>query len=74
MYASAPTPNGPGKTAQEDLPRLKVIVCATLMGQSLDVTRKLTYRTRDVAPPGAHSHIANNHLEWIVFDPAQILP
>lgn len=65
---------GPVKTSQKDLAEIIIIVCATLMGHPLGVTGAEAYRTPDVVHPNAHSHIGHTALEWIVSDPAQIIP
>jgi hypothetical protein len=62
------------KTRLEDLPGMKLIVCAVLMGRAMTVTRDETWRTNGVADPTAHSHVSPNKLEYIVFDTAQIVP
>lgn len=53
---------------------LKLIVCATLMGRSRLMFREDNWRTQSTPYWGADSHIGNSELEYIVFDPAQILP
>jgi hypothetical protein len=62
------------KTKPEDLPGMKLIVCAVLMGRARTVTRDETWRTNGLADPTAHSHVSPNKLEYIVFDTAQIVP
>ena len=52
----------------------KLIVCATLMGRSVKVDRSNNLREESRALEGYDSHIANRDLEYIVFEPAQILP
>ena len=53
---------------------MKLFVCATLMGLSVDMTRGDNWRERSEPYPGAHSHVGNSKYEYIVFDSAQILP
>ncbi|KAI1386343.1 ADP-ribosylation [Hypoxylon trugodes] len=53
---------------------IKLIVCATLMGVSANMTRNDNWREQSEPYPGADSHVANRDLEYIVFDTAQILP
>ncbi|KAI0840903.1 hypothetical protein F5Y06DRAFT_262021 [Hypoxylon sp. FL0890] len=53
---------------------IKLIVCATLMGRSANISRADNWREQTVPYPGADSHVANRGLEYIVFDTAQILP
>ncbi|PVH83923.1 hypothetical protein DL98DRAFT_584948 [Cadophora sp. DSE1049] len=62
------------RTKSDDIPGLRLIVCATLMGRSLKVTRKATRRTPNLAAADANSHISPNKLVYIVFDSAQIIP
>ena len=62
------------ETRPSDLPGLKLIVCATLMGRTAQLNRGDDWRSRSEPYPGADSHAANNSLEYIVFDAAQILP
>ncbi|KAG0645998.1 hypothetical protein D0Z07_7893 [Hyphodiscus hymeniophilus] len=62
------------QTRAEDLPGLRLIVCAVLMGRALMVTRQVTRRTRDLADTTANSHVSPNKLEYVVFDKAQIIP
>ncbi|KAI0152354.1 hypothetical protein F4776DRAFT_601240 [Hypoxylon sp. NC0597] len=53
---------------------IKLLVCATLMGRSANVSREDNWREQTEPYPGADSHVANRELEYIVFDTAQILP
>ncbi|KAI1142288.1 hypothetical protein F5Y05DRAFT_370353 [Hypoxylon sp. FL0543] len=53
---------------------IKLIVCATLMGRSANISREDNWREQTEPYPGADSHVANRELEYIVFDSAQILP
>ncbi|KFX97827.1 hypothetical protein V490_02604 [Pseudogymnoascus sp. VKM F-3557] len=53
---------------------LKLIVCATLMGRPAQMSRQDCWWTRSEPYPGAHSHVGNNMLEYVVFNSAQILP
>jgi len=62
------------KTKPEDLPGLRLIVCAVLMGRTLGVTRDETRRTTEIADTSAHSHVSPNQCEYVVFDNAQIIP
>jgi hypothetical protein len=62
------------KTKPEDLPGMKLIVCAVLMGRAMTVTRDEARRTNGLADPTAQSHVSPNKLEYIVFDTAQIVP
>lgn len=75
-YASSYVENNytPSKTSPEDLPGLRIIICATIMGRPLSVTRDATRRTEGVAEKGAHSHVSPNMLEYVVFEPTQIIP
>lgn len=53
---------------------LKLIVCATLMGRSVKVDRSFALWQESDVLTGYDSHVANRNFEYIVFDPAQILP
>jgi len=53
---------------------LKLIVCATLMGRSVQLSRDDDWRSQEVAMSEADSHVANREFEYVVFDRAQILP
>lgn len=53
---------------------LKLIICATLMGRSVNVDRSFALWQESDVLAGYDSHVANRDLEYIVFDPAQILP
>jgi Poly(ADP-ribose) polymerase catalytic domain len=62
------------ETAARDIPGLKLIVCATLMGRAATMHRADNWREFGQTRPDAESHISDNQLEYIVFDSAQILP
>jgi hypothetical protein len=53
---------------------LKLIVCATIMGRKKMITRQDDWRLHRESYPGSDSHVANQQLEYIVFDKTQILP
>ncbi|KAI2607296.1 ADP-ribosylation [Hypoxylon fragiforme] len=53
---------------------IKLIVCATLMGRTAQVSREDNWRDQTEPYPGSESHVANRNLEYIVFDSAQVLP
>ncbi|KAF6812423.1 parp domain-containing protein [Colletotrichum sojae] len=53
---------------------LKLIVCATIMGRPRQMFREDNWRQQSEPYEGADSHVANRELEYIVFDPAQIIP
>ncbi|KAI0004441.1 ADP-ribosylation [Xylariaceae sp. FL0662B] len=53
---------------------IKLLVCATLMGRTAQMHREDNWRSESEPYPGADSHVANRGLEYIVFDPRQILP
>jgi hypothetical protein len=61
-------------TRVEDIPGMRIIVCAVLMGRPLLVTRDETRRTENIAQKNAHSHVSPNKLEYVVFNSAQIIP
>lgn len=62
------------KTRLEDMPGLRLIICAVLMGRPLQVTREATRRTTEIANETANSHVSPNLCEYIVFEGAQIIP
>jgi hypothetical protein len=53
---------------------LKLIACAVLMGRAATMTRADNWRTQERPFPGSDSHVANNQMEYIVFESARILP
>jgi hypothetical protein len=62
------------KTRLEDMPGLRLIICAVLMGRPLQVAREATRRTTEIADKTANSHVSPNLCEYIVFKAAQIIP
>lgn len=44
------------------------------MGCPLEVTRKTTRRTNDIASEDANSHVSPDRMEYVVFDTGQIIP
>ncbi|KAK3618366.1 hypothetical protein LTR22_026402 [Elasticomyces elasticus] len=52
------------------VPGMRLIVCATLMGRPREVTPAEAWRTTGVH----HPHVSPNKLEYVVFDAAQIIP
>ena len=57
-----------------ELPGMRIVVCATLMGRPVQVSREETRRTEGLFTEHADSHVSPNGLEYIVFDTAQIIP
>jgi hypothetical protein len=57
-----------------DVPGIRIVVCATLMGRPIQVSRAETRRTEGLFDEQADSHVSPNGLEYIVFDTAQIIP
>ncbi|EWC45200.1 hypothetical protein DRE_06088 [Drechslerella stenobrocha 248] len=53
---------------------LKLIVCATIMGRPARLSRTDNWRDQSTPYPGADSHVANNDLEYVVFQPRQCIP
>ena len=53
---------------------LKLVVCATIMGRARSMYREDGWRQQDEAFEGADSHVANEGMEYIVFDRAQTIP
>ncbi|KAF5334856.1 hypothetical protein D9758_014299 [Tetrapyrgos nigripes] len=62
------------QTKPGGIPGLKLLVCATIMGRSAQLSRADNWREQSRPYPGSDSHIANEGREFIVFDNAQILP
>ncbi|KAK3674982.1 hypothetical protein LTR78_005326 [Recurvomyces mirabilis] len=63
-----------GFTSPSSIPRFRLLVYATLMGRSIQVTREERRRQEGVANADADSHVSPNKMEYIVFDSAQIIP
>lgn len=57
-----------------DVPGMRIVVCATLMGRPVQVSRDATRRTEGISDQNADSHVSPNGLEYVVFDEAQIIP
>lgn len=57
-----------------DVPSVRLIVCATIMGRAATLTRDDNWRLDGHAYPNSDSHVANNGMEYIVFAASQILP
>ncbi len=57
-----------------DVPGMRLIVCATLMGRSMQVAPFEARRVDGTLNPEAHSHVAKTGLEYIVFESSQIIP
>lgn len=57
-----------------DVPGMRMVVCATLMGRSIQVSRYETRRRPDLFDHRADSHVNGHQNEYIVFDSAQIIP
>jgi len=53
---------------------LKLVVCATIMGRTRSMYREDGWREHEEAFEGADSHIANDGMEYIVFNRAQTIP
>ena len=61
-------------TKEKEIPGLKLIVCATLMGRYGNMTRADNWRLKSEPLPGLDSHVANGDMEYIVFNSGQVLP
>ena len=81
MYASVYLdynyPTNPVVMQPADVPGMRLLICATLMGRPME--RQVNQRPRQGHASGllsdqAHSHVSPNQLEYIVFDDAQIIP
>lgn len=64
----------PSPTKYNEFASLKLIACATLTGICRYMLRDDNWRHQDAPYPGAHCHAANDLLEYVVFDTAQITP
>lgn len=65
---------GHGWQNPADVPGMRMVVCATLMGRAVTVSRGDTRRTIGISDDKADSHVSWNQEEYIVFDSAQIIP
>lgn len=77
MYASAYTTFQSGSmhiTKPSDVPGFRLVVCATLMGNPLRVERHEARGADGLLGDNAHSHVSPGGMEYIVFNPAQIIP
>lgn len=63
-----------GAAKFDELAGLKLIVCATIMGRCRYMTRDAYWFSQAEPWPGAHSHVADDMLEYVVFNEAQIIP
>jgi hypothetical protein len=77
MYLDYNYPTNPVVVQPADVPGMRLLVCATLMGRPME--RQLDQRRKQGHAPGllsdqAHSHVSPNQLEYVVFDNAQIIP
>lgn len=57
-----------------DVPGMRIVVCATLMGRALQVERATARGAENLLRENVHSHVSPNRLEYIVFNSAQIIP
>lgn len=57
-----------------NLPGLRLIVCATLMGLPIAVDSRDAHDVDSLLGRHCHSHVSRNELEYIVFHSAQIIP
>jgi hypothetical protein len=69
-YSSKPLGYAQG-TKRHDVPEMKLIVCAVLMGRALDWSMTLS---TGLADPSAHSLVSPDRMEYVIFDAAQIVP
>lgn len=61
-------------TRPSDLPGMRLLVCATLMGRALEVARSTARRVTEILDETANSHVSPCGMEYIVFDSMQIIP
>ena len=65
----------PGAATQpNDVPGMRLVVCATLMGRPMRVGYAEAWSKTEPLSKEAHSHVSPNELEYIVLDSAQIIP
>ena len=57
-----------------EVPGMRLIICATLMGVPLLTDRASARRRHGVCSPDAHSHVSPGGFEYVVFNSAQIIP
>lgn len=62
------------ETKSSQLPGLKLLVCATIMGRSAVLGYDDNWYDRNEPYPGAESHVNASQYAYIVFNSAQILP
>ena len=85
MFASRYTDYGSGTITRDgswsapasQIPGMRLIVCAALLGRQRTVTRATAYRVDEVLGGeggGFHSHVSQNGYECIVFENSQIIP
>ena len=55
-------------------PKIKILVCATLMGRAAQMYSSDNWRSQTQPYPNADSHIANEGNEYVVFSNMQIVP
>lgn len=56
-----------------EIPGMRIVVCATLMGRSLQVSRDEAEDTHN-RDPTVQSHVSPDKMEYVVFDAAQMVP
>ncbi|KAF4618125.1 hypothetical protein G7Y89_g14983 [Cudoniella acicularis] len=64
----------PEKVKARELNRRQLIVCATLMGRPQKVSRFETKGMQGTISKNVHSHVSPTQLEYVVFNPTQIIP
>ena len=77
MYASSYMDyvlGDPSLTRPSDVAGMRLVVCATLIGCSLVVSRGSARGVSGALNPSVHSHISPNGSEYIVFNSAQMVP
>jgi hypothetical protein len=57
-----------------DVPGLRMVVCATLMGRPVEVSRDAARRMEVLCHEQSDSHVSPSALKYIVFSSAQIIP
>lgn len=73
-YALSYTGWGQERTKPSELPGMKLLVCATVMGRTACLERGDDWWELDEPLHGADSHVNESQWAYIVFNSAQILP
>lgn len=61
-------------TRPSDVPGMRLLICATLMGRPMQRQWGQSLGTGGLLSDQAHSHVSPNHLEYVVYNSSQIIP